>query len=546
MKDVAKRLQEIGPTISKICELSGAAGASIGVLHQNQVIHTAGFGFRDVAAKLAPDANTQYHIASLSKAFTGAAVSLLVHEKRVDWNDPISQLLPDFHHYDPTIKNDATLLDFLSHRTCLAQKSALWLQDGTQLLLGPKELLPTISYAELVHPLRSEWLYSNWGYCIAAEILERLTGKSWADFLAERVFAPLGLKRTSTERYPKGDNIAKSYQAFPDGTPSPVEPPALVAGSIMQGAAGVISSVSDLLIFYQALLKAWKDQAANNTTATPGLPLMDVRMSLTGHIPLEIGSSFEQFYGIGWAVSELPAPLGQIGTNGMFIPKMPVVGKGSKKRSVWHHNGSLVGFFSSVHILPDSDTAIIVLTNSLANNDCADWIGQLLLETVLDNSDKNDYVKLATESVAVYRSMWSELGPELDKARVPNTTAQPVKAYTGKYYNAIRNWFVEIEAVDNCLEFKFQGLSNQTHKLSHYHYDTFSWLLTAHESIERGRWPDLTASVYLFEFGAGRHGDITTLKWVHDWAVPAGEIFSSLPVQVGAEDQSVLGKKHYG
>ncbi len=328
------------------------------------------------------------------------------------------------------------------------------------------------------------------------------------------------------ERYPKGDNVAKSYQAFPDGSPSPVEPPELVVGTIMQGALGVISSVSDLLSFYKALIKAWKYETNSNTTFTPGSPFKDVRTMLKGHIGLESNSTFQQSYGVGWAISELPAPLGQIGTNPMFIPEMPIVGKGSKKQVVWHHNGSLVGFFSSVHILPESDTAIIVLTNSMANNDCADWIGQILLETVLDNTDKNDYLILAQKTAASYIAKWRDLKLELAAGRNPNTPCLALEQYSGSFYNKIHNFHLDISTVNGKLELKFQGLPTEVHQLYHYHYNTFSWELTADESIARDRWPDLEARVYLLHFEADENGKMTRLRWHHDWAVSAGEVFT--------------------
>lgn len=525
MEDITKRLRDAAPTITKICELSGAAGASVGVLHQDEVVYTAGFGYRDIATKTPPDENTIYHLASLSKAFTGAALSMLVHDENLDWETPVSKILPQFTHYDEKVQNEASLLDMVAHRTCLAHKSALWLQDWTYLLLGKEELFPTISYTELAHPFRSQWFYSNWGYCIAAEILERRTGKTWAELLAERLFGPLGLDRTSTERFPKGNNVAKAYQALPNGSSSPVEPPELGAGTIMQGATGVTSCVADLLSFYKALLRAWKHETNSNSSSTPDLPFKDVRNAVRGHIALEKDSKFQQTYGIGWAVSELPAPLGQIGTNPMFVSEMPIVGKGSKKRLIWHHNGSLVGFFSSVHILPDSDTAIIVLTNSMANNDCADWIGQLLVETVIDNPDKNDYLKLAQTSVAGYNSKWKEVHTTLAEQRVPNTDHRPWREYSGKFFNEIRNFLLHVNVVRDGLELRFQGLTSETHKLQHYHYNTFSWELTAEESIARGRWPDLEARVYLLHFETDEDGRMNRVRWDHDWAIASGEIF---------------------
>ncbi|KAJ5702556.1 hypothetical protein N7488_010104 [Penicillium malachiteum] len=127
------------------------------------------------------------------------------------------------------------------------------------------------------------------------------------------------------------------------------------------------------------MLGAWKAE----TAATPSSsPLKNVRDLLTGQIPLDPDSKADQSYGAGWAIAELPAPLGAIGTNPSFVSAMSLVGKGTgKKHIVWYHNGSLVGFFSSVHILPESDTIIVVLVNSIPKNDCADWLGQLLLRS---------------------------------------------------------------------------------------------------------------------------------------------------------------------
>ena len=135
----------------------------------------------------------------------------------------------------------------------------------------------------------------------------------------------------------------------------------------MQGSAGVVSTVNDLLTYYDAGLTAWKHETRTNSKTTHSSLLEDVVSSLDENIPLERSSNFHQYYGIGWAVSELPAPLGQIGINPMLVTEIPTVAKGvPERKTVWHHNRSFIGFLSSVHILPDTDTAIVVLTSSLA------------------------------------------------------------------------------------------------------------------------------------------------------------------------------------
>lgn len=102
MKETIDRLQALGPVIIRICAISGTPGVSIGVLHHNEVIYTAGLGIRDVGLSLPPDENTIYHIASMSKAVTVAAVGILVDEKYLDWVTPICTLVPEFNHFNHT------------------------------------------------------------------------------------------------------------------------------------------------------------------------------------------------------------------------------------------------------------------------------------------------------------------------------------------------------------------------------------------------------------------------------------------------------------
>lgn len=90
------------------------------MLHHNQVIYTQSFGYRDVEAKLPPDEQTVYHIASLSKAVTSAAFGILVEEKKIDWDTPVKTILPEFDHPDRTIREELNIADLLSHRGGLA------------------------------------------------------------------------------------------------------------------------------------------------------------------------------------------------------------------------------------------------------------------------------------------------------------------------------------------------------------------------------------------------------------------------------------------
>ncbi|KAJ5702555.1 hypothetical protein N7488_010103 [Penicillium malachiteum] len=165
-------LQELRPTITEILNISGAAGASIGVIQGNEV-YTAAFGNRDLPNGLEPDENTVYHLASLSKSFTAAGIGILVDDNKLSWDQKVSDILPCFRHFDTQIQKESTIMDFLSHRTGLASKNALWQQDGPELLLEHGDTVTLSSYLEIVEPFRSKWLYNNWGYDLGSHIIEQ-------------------------------------------------------------------------------------------------------------------------------------------------------------------------------------------------------------------------------------------------------------------------------------------------------------------------------------------------------------------------------------
>ena len=165
----------------------------------------------------------------------------------------------------------------------------------------------------------------------------------------------------------------------------------------------------------------------------------------------------------------LPGPLGDVGLNPMYVDGMHTVGKGIKEPLlVLHHQGSLPVFLSAVYLLLESKSAIVVLTNANARSDAADWLGQPLLETLLDSPDKNGYVSLAKSSVQASISMWPRMEKELKEHQTLGTPRKPLCEYVGTYCNIARTW--QIEAFDNCgsCYIYFKGNREQYYQLDHY------------------------------------------------------------------------------
>lgn len=125
MEELVKRLHALALTINDIMRLSGCPGASIEITHQRKVIFKEGYSFRDVKNKLKPDEHTIYYLASLSKSFTAALIGMLVEDKKLKWTDPVMPLLPRATHWDAVIREQSTIVDWMSHRTGLAPKNLI-------------------------------------------------------------------------------------------------------------------------------------------------------------------------------------------------------------------------------------------------------------------------------------------------------------------------------------------------------------------------------------------------------------------------------------
>ncbi len=102
-------LRALSPIISEIIKISGSPGATIGVLPQGDIIHTEGFGFRDVAKQLPSDENTIYYLSSLSKSFTSSIIAVLVEQGKLEWITSVSQILSNFHHGDEKVQKEANI-----------------------------------------------------------------------------------------------------------------------------------------------------------------------------------------------------------------------------------------------------------------------------------------------------------------------------------------------------------------------------------------------------------------------------------------------------
>lgn len=114
------RLKEFHAYAEKAGKEWNVPGFSIAIVKDDKVVFAQGFGIRELGKSGGVDENTLFAIASNSKAFTAAAVAMLVDEGRIKWDDPVTKYLPSFQLYDPYVTRELTIRDLLSHRSGLA------------------------------------------------------------------------------------------------------------------------------------------------------------------------------------------------------------------------------------------------------------------------------------------------------------------------------------------------------------------------------------------------------------------------------------------
>lgn len=523
-----QRLKALEPVIQAICKVAGAPGISLSVAHNGEPIHRASFGFADLETKKPVTASTQFPIGTMAKTFTAAAVGALVAEGRLKWDTPIKSIIPELQTATATITESLTIVDLLSHRSGLGRSNLWWQGADATLLLEKKDLLPYYNNLPLTGQFRADWGYSNWGYALAGEVIERVSSKTYAQYLAEKVHAPLWLKNTTVEPiHPSiASDLAKPYAALDDASLYPMPQPPVNGSTIMAPALGGVSSADDLMAYSIALMQAFRHEAGLQTINPPPAIKHGVQQ-LSGHI-FTAKTLLEKSYAFGWYRTQLPNTVLGMGWNSIYVTKMPKIIPRTHVGPLIAHGGSLPGYHVSVALLPQINSSVVVCTNSIALGDVSGWVSMALLEVLVDTPEPSDYLALATEAVGNAVLSVKRFEEKLQAART--TSAAPPRSrdeYVGRYRDEKRGWFIDVRVQDTApsgLEVAFQGLDSQAWALSHYEHDTFSWLASREEQARRGRmvtYP-LVADHFKLYFQAGHDGSgkIDRLLWKHEAGAP--------------------------
>ncbi|KAJ5352430.1 beta-lactamase/transpeptidase-like protein [Penicillium brevicompactum] len=488
------------PIIRDICSISGIPGVSLGIVENHKTVYTASLGYADIESKTPCDSDTTFVLGSLSKGLTAALVASLHDDGTISsWDAPLKKLLPEFHRDD--IYSEITLTDLLTHRTGLASLDSLWLASNN-------------------------FIYSNFGYEILGQVIEKTSGGLSAEVLRRRLLIPLGLFRTYHTDESR-ENEARPYAALEDGSLVPIAPPLHGENVLMGPAGGVRSSVNDLLALYKAFMTAAYHEIIHPDTSSSDQPNSIIRA-------LE-----------GTSIPTLPFPQGafvriRLGPGTITCRHLP--GKRYKLTQSYGWNmctittgpvsrGIIPGFNTYNVLLSETGSAVVVLTNSQSLNGGVRWIGELLVEALLNNShNAPDYTILGKQSAEIALQQVKDINESLAAGRTIETPSRPLEDYVGKYFNEAGNFFIEIgHSRDKAsLQVAYMGRKADTFQLLPYREDSFYWTLTHDESAKLAREPIFPMEYHITKFGSEINGTrVSCLWWQHQSGLPEpGELFT--------------------
>src|SRR6476620_5949674 len=184
---------EIDSVVEKTLKTFDVPGIAVAVVKDGKLIHAKGYGARSLNSGQKVDENTLFGIASNSKAFTVAALGMLMDEGKLKWDDRVTDYIPEFKLYNPYVTDAFTIRDLLTHRSGLGLGAGdlMFFPDSNN--FTKKDIIHNLRYLKAVSSFRTKYDYDNNLYIVAGEVLARVSGKSWEEFIEQRIMQPLGM-----------------------------------------------------------------------------------------------------------------------------------------------------------------------------------------------------------------------------------------------------------------------------------------------------------------------------------------------------------------
>ena len=371
-------------------------GAAVAVTRGGSVLYEGAFGTANLEYGVPIISETVFHVASVSKQFTAFAILLLEQKGELGLDDDIRRYLPEIHDFGETI----TIRHLVHHLSGLRDQWVLWELSGYRLddVITSRNILRLIErQRELNFSPGEEISYSNTGYTLLAEIVARVTGRSFAEFMQESVFRPLGMK--ATHFHEDHQHIVKN-RAYPYVLQDDTRLAKGVLSYALTGNTSLLTTISDM--------ERW---IRNFSTGEVGGEAVVEKMLETGLL----NSGEDSTYAFGLGVTDF---------------------RGLRYAL---HSGYDAGYTSYLGYFPDQDLGIVILSNYAGVDGMS--LGRQVAEIVLAEHLEDEV------------SSEHETDPEPDAATEDRVfrVERPLSDYVGAYYSPELRTVYEIEIREGSL-----------------------------------------------------------------------------------------------
>lgn len=359
-------------------------GMSVGIIKDGKIVYSKGFGVASLTSKQKMTDETLVGIASNSKGFTATALAILADEGKLNFDDKVTKFIPEFKMYNDYVTQEITVKDLITHRAGLGlgQGDLMFFPEGGTLTVD--DIVHNVRYLKPEHSFRNAMDYNNIMFIVAGEIIHRISGQSWADFVEQRILKPVGM----TSSYGSYNRAKKA------GAKNLIDAHAPVNGKSVQvphdwnetanAAGGIMSNIKDM--------STWAEFLMNGFTTKEGKKLVSDKQiqqlwQIQQPIPVALKNPYDTNfygYGMGWFLSDV---------------------KGHKQVQ---HTGGLIGTVTQFTLIPDLKLGIIVLTNQQTG----------VAFNTITNTVKDSYLGIADRNwLKTYGERMNKVNAEFEKGK---------------------------------------------------------------------------------------------------------------------------------
>lgn len=421
-------------------------GLSVVVVKNSNVVFKKAYGVQNLINKTLYSTSTLSTCASTTKAMTAVCMGMLVDEGKIKWTDIVSDILPEFKLADPYATAEITIKELFTHNTGLGNADMLWVLGYSR-----SEILNRMQFIPSAYSLRSSYIYQNLMYLVAGEVIKKVSGKSWDEFITERIFLPLGMNNTFADYSKIPATASKTTPHFKDSDDKDsIKTISYLADDNIGPAGGVWSCAEDMskwLLFLSDSTKVNGRQLLKPETFAELFKPHAIIPISQFYPTMKLIKPHWTTYGLGWFQHDY------------------------RGQMVQFHTGSLAGLVAICGMIQDANIAVYVFGNLdhseirhalmykafdiwAFNNMSTDWSSDFykLYKGIADTAQKKETEQLAKQVKGTQPSL-------------------VLKEYAGKYSNKIYGDIIVLSTQDSLTLQLPDSKSNLS--VSHWNYDTF-------------------------------------------------------------------------